>query len=455
VLEILLIDDETSIRLPVGDALRARGHRVATASDGDEAMARLDAEVFHLVVSDVRLPKGDGFSILRRVRRDCPWTDVLLMTAYGTIADAVAAMKEQAIDYVTKPFDVQELVTVVDRIDERRRLKEELREVRAQLAARRAEDLLIGRSPPMARLREQIDAIASSDAAVLLTGESGTGKELVARMLHDRGPRRDRPFVAVNCAAVPGTLIEAELFGYERGAFTGAMRKREGRFAAADGGTLFLDEIGEMPQEAQAKLLRVLQDGTFEPIGTNTTVRVDVRLISATNRELRAAIEQGGFRQDLYFRIRVLELVLPALRDRPTDLPILVEHFLREFTPPAATSPISLSPAAWAALGRYPFPGNVRELKHALQHATILARGGEIQLQHLPRDLQGDADDEPAGHLRPLSMVLEEYEREHILRTLKTVEGERKRAADLLGISRKSLWKKMAKYGLSDFAHRR
>src|SRR6185369_5768849 len=241
--------------------------------------------------------------ILRRVRRDCPWTDVLLMTAYGTIADAVAAMKEQAVDYVTKPFDVQELVTVVDRIDERRRLREELREVRAQLAARRAEDLLIGRSPPMARLREQIDAVAASDAAVLLTGESGTGKELVARMLHDRSPRRERPFVAVNCAAVPHALIEAELFGYERGAFTGALRKREGRFAAADGGTLFLDEIGEMPLEAQAKLLRVLNDGSFEPIGTNTTVRVDVRLISATNRELRTAIDEGEFRQDLYFRV--------------------------------------------------------------------------------------------------------------------------------------------------------
>jgi DNA-binding NtrC family response regulator len=450
-LDILLVDDETAIRLPVGEALRARGHRVSLANDGEEAMARLDAEVFQLVLSDVRLPRGDGFSILRRVRRDCPWTDVLLMTAYGTIADAVAAMKEQAVDYVTKPFDVQELMTVVDRIDERRQLKDELRQVRAQLAARRTDDHLIGRSPPITRLRDQVDAVAESDAAVLLTGESGTGKELVARMLHDRSPRRKKPFIAVNCAAVPPTLIEAELFGYERGAFTGAMRRREGRFAVANGGTLFLDEIGEMPLEAQAKLLRVLQDGTFEPIGTNETSRVDVRLVSATNRELRTANERGTFRQDLYFRIRVLELVLPALRDRPADLPLLVEHFLREFTPASASAPPSLSPAAWAALGRYPFPGNVRELKHALQHATILARGSEIQLQHLPRDLHGDSADESGGHLRPLSLVLEEYEREHILRTLKLVQAERKRAAQMLGISRKSLWKKMNKYGLSNF----
>jgi two-component system response regulator AtoC len=449
-LDILLVDDETAIRLPVGEALRAKGHRVSTAIDGDEAMARLDAEVFQLVVSDVRLPRGDGFSILRRVRRDCPWTDVLLMTAYGTIADAVTAMKEQAIDYVTKPFDVQELVTVVARIDERRQLKDELKQVRAQLAARRADDHLIGRSPPIARLRDQVDAVAESDAAVLLTGESGTGKELVARMLHDRSPRRNKPFIAVNCAAVPPTLIEAELFGYERGAFTGAMRRREGRFAVADGGTLFLDEIGEMPLEAQSKLLRVLQDGSFEPIGTNETRRVDVRLVSATNCDLRSAIERHAFRQDLYFRIRVLELVLPALRDRPSDLPLLVEHFLRELTP-AASPPPALSPAAWAALSRYPFPGNVRELKHALQHATILARGAELQLQHLPRDLQGDAGDEAVGRVRPLSLVMEEYEREHIVRTLKLVDGERKKAAQLLDISRKSLWKKMNKYGLSGF----
>jgi two-component system response regulator AtoC len=450
VLDILLVDDEPAIRLPVGEALRAKGHRVSTAVDGPEAMARLDAEVFQLVVSDVRLPRGDGFSILRRVRRDCPWTDVLLMTAYGTIADAVAAMKEQAVDYVTKPFDVQELVTVVDRIHERRQLRDELRQVRAQLAARRADDHLIGRSPPLTRLRDQVDAVAESDAAVLLTGESGTGKELVARMLHDRSARRKKPFVAINCAAVPPTLIEAELFGYERGAFTGAMRRREGRFAAADGGTLFLDEIGEMPLEAQAKLLRVLQDGRFEPIGTNDTISTDVRLISATNRDLRTAIQRGSFRQDLYFRIRVLELVLPALRERPADLPLLVEHFLRELTPSSATPP-SLSPTAWAALARYPFPGNVRELKHALQHATILARGGEIQVQHLPRDLHADADDEAGEHVRPLSLVLEEYEREHIVRTLKLVKAERKRAAHLLGISRKSLWKKMTKYGLSNF----
>ena len=311
-LDILVIDDEPSIRMPLGHALRARGHRVAVAADGAEAMSRLDSQVFSLVVSDVKLPRVDGFTILRRLRKESPATDVVLMTAFGTIADAVAAMKERAIDYVTKPFDLQEMVMVVDRIDERRRLVRELEEARAQLAARRSSDHLVGCSPQIAQLREQVAAIADSAAAVLLTGESGTGKELVARMIHDRSPRRDKAFVAVNCAAIPASLIEAELFGHERGAFTGAFKRRAGRFKAADGGTLFLDEIGEMPAELQPKILRVLQEGTFEPIGTNTPMQVDVRVISATNRDLKAGLADGGFRKDLYYRIRVFDLRVPA-----------------------------------------------------------------------------------------------------------------------------------------------
>ena len=312
-LDILVVDDEPSIRVPLGHALRARGHRVAVASDGAEAMSRLDGQVFALVVSDVKLPRVDGFTILRRLRKECPGTDVVLMTAFGTIADAVAAMKERAIDYVTKPFDLEEMVMVVERIDERRRLLRELEEARGQLAARRSSDHLAGRSPQVAQLRDQVAAIADSAAAVLLTGESGTGKELVARMIHDRSPRREKPFVAVNCAAIPATLIEAELFGHERGAFTGAFKRRAGRFKAADGGTLFLDEIGEMPAELQPKMLRVLQEGTFEPIGTNTSANVDVRVISASNRDLKAAVADGIFRKDLYYRIRVFDLRLAAL----------------------------------------------------------------------------------------------------------------------------------------------
>jgi DNA-binding NtrC family response regulator len=446
-LDILVVDDEPSIRVPLGHALRARGHRVAVASDGAEAMSRLDAQVFGLVVSDVKLPRVDGFTILRRLRKECPGTDVVLMTAFGTIADAVAAMKERAVDYVTKPFDLEEMVLVVERIDERRRLLRELEEARGQLAARRSSDHIVGRSPQVTQLREQVAAIADSAAAVLLTGESGTGKELVARMIHDRSPRREKPFVAVNCAAIPASLIEAELFGHERGAFTGAFKRRAGRFKAADGGTLFLDEIGEMPAELQPKMLRVLQEGMFEPIGTNTSVHVDVRVISASNRDLKAAVASGAFRKDLFYRIRVFDLRLPPLRERRGDLPLLVGQFLSEFTPPGERMPM-LSPSAWAALEHYPFPGNIRELKHAIQHATILARGSDIDLPHLPEDVRGDIGTPLPEQVRPLEMALEQYEREYITRTLHMTKGERKRTAEMLGISRKSLWKKMSKYAL-------
>src|SRR4051794_35112415 len=293
--DILLVDAEPAIRQTLTTVLRAQGHRLETAADGAEAMARLDSRAFGLVVSDVRLPKIDGFTILRRIVQDSPATDVLLMTAYGTIPDAVVAMRERAADYVTKPFQIEEFVSLVDRIDERRQLKEELRRAREELATMRSKDSLTGRSPSVTRVREQVHAVADTDASVLLTGESGTGKELVARTLHELSSRRDKPFVAVNCGAVPTTLIEAELFGHERGAFTGAVRRREGRFAAANGGTLFLDEIGEMAPEAQVKLLRVLQEGTFQAVGSDRTQTADVRIISATNRDLKELCATASF----------------------------------------------------------------------------------------------------------------------------------------------------------------
>jgi DNA-binding NtrC family response regulator len=446
-LDILLIDDEADIRLPLGEALRDLGHRVSLAADGGEAMRCLDHQTFHLVMSDVRLPKVDGFTILRRVRAERPETYVVLMTAFGTIQEAVAAVKETAVDYVTKPFELPEILGIVHRIDERWRLLRELAEARAQLAADHAEHVIEGRSPAMVHLRSQIMAIASSSAAVLLAGESGTGKELAARMIHANSERRDRAFVPVNCAAVPATLIEAELFGHERGAFTGAVKRREGRFKAADGGTLFLDEIAEMPMEVQAKLLRVLQDGAFEPIGTSTTIQVDVRLISASNRDLKAMVAEGRFRQDLYYRIKVFELPLPPLRQRLVDLPVLVEQFLREFTAEGQRPP-TIAPAAWAALQTHSYPGNVRELRHAIQHATILAQGLQIEPHHLPVEFRGGVAAPSAGAVEPLALAMAQFEKRYIERTLETTSGERTRTAELLGISRKNLWEKMVKYGL-------
>jgi two-component system, NtrC family, response regulator AtoC len=304
-----------------------------------------------------------------------------------------------------------------------------------------------GRSLAMAHLRSQILAIANSSASVLLAGESGTGKDLAARMIHANSDRRDRAFVPVNCAAVPASLIEAELFGHERGAFTGAIRRREGRFKAADGGTLFLDEIAEMPMEVQAKLLRVLQDGAFEPIGSSASIRVDVRLISASNRDLRTMVAEGRFRQDLYYRIKVFELSLPPLRQRMVDLPILVEQFLREFVPAGQKAP-TLGPAAWAALQTHSYPGNVRELRNAIQHATILAQGSQIEPNHLPREFRGGVEAPVPEMVEPLAMAIAHFETRYIERTLQTMRGERTRTAEALGISRKNLWEKMVKYGL-------
>jgi DNA-binding NtrC family response regulator len=449
-LNILLVDDEPDLRVSLGQVLREEGHAVDVAPDGEVAMARLATQPFHLVVSDVRLPKVDGLTLLRRIRRDFPSTEVLLMTAYGSIDDAVSAMKDSAVDYLTKPFDIDHLVTAVERIDDRRRVRDEHARARAQELAGGATlaPRLVGRCPAILQLVDKIETIADTHAAVLLTGESGTGKELVARMLHERSGRRDRPLGIVNCAAVPPSLIEAELFGHERGAFTGAVKKRDGRFKAADGGTLFLDEIGETPPETQAKLLRVLQEGEVVPVGSNSAVKVDVRLVSATNRDLKAMVAEGRFREDLYYRIKVFDLHLPALRERRGDLALLVEQFLREFSADAE-SPPSLSPAAWAAIGEYSFPGNVRELRHAIQHASILARGEEIELGHLPPEISGKATEtNGAGVPQSLVEAMEQYEKELILRTIRGTGEKRQRAAKLLGISRKSLWKKLTKYGL-------
>ena len=309
-------------------------------------------------------------------------------------------------------------------------------------------EVLIGGSPAVTRLLERVDTMAASDAPVLITGESGTGKELVAHALHERSGRQG-PFIAVNCAAIPETLIEAELFGHERGAFTGAIKKRDGRFKAADGGTLLLDEIAEVPLGTQARLLRVLQEGTIEPLGGNESLRVDVRVISATHRNLKERIATDRFREDLYYRLKVLDIEIPPLRERRGDLPLLVRHFLRRFTP-AGTDPPSFSPRAWAALGLYPFPGNVRELAHVVERAVVLSHGAEIGIEHLPDDVVGAASIEapPPTELRPLAVAQREFEREYLLRALHLTGGHRTHAAELLGISRKNLWEKLRHHGI-------
>jgi DNA-binding NtrC family response regulator len=381
-LRILLVEDEPDLRDALAQSLEEAGHEVVMASDGEQGLALVTEQTFDVLVTDVRLPKLDGRALLRRVLAETPGTRVILISAFGDIEQAVAALKQGAYDYLAKPFEVGRLLALLAHLAEQRTLERELAQARAKLAGIAPQTLLIGESPPIRRVLAKIDAVATSKAPVLIVGESGTGKEIVARLIHDRGPRRDRPYVTVPCGALTETLMEAELFGHARGAFTGADRKRDGRFKIADGGTMFLDEIAELPLTAQVKLLRVLQEGTFEPLGSNTTERVDVRVLSATHRNLQERVAQGLFREDLFYRINVIEVPLPPLRDRPGDLVLLMHHFLQQFT---LNGPVpSLSAAAWEAIARHRFPGNVRELSHAIQHAVVMSGSGEIQVSHLP-----------------------------------------------------------------------
>ncbi len=453
-LRILLADDEPTIRLSLGDALRAAGHDVTIAADGAAALEQTQARAFDVVVTDVRMPKLDGLSLFRRVRQQTPDTDVVIMTAHGAVADAVQALKEGAADYLLKPFDTEELLIRLQRSADKRGLRRELDRAREELS--RTTGDIVGRSPIMQRLLDRVDTIATSDAPVLVTGETGTGKELVARRIHALSARRDKAFVAVNCAAFPETLLEAELFGHEKGAFTNAIKRRDGRFKTADGGTLFLDEIAEIPPTAQVKLLRVLQEGTIEPIGSDATVTVDVRVVAATHQNLRTAIAEKRFREDLYYRLNVLDVHIPPLRERRSDVPALVEAFLRR-SMRGKGEPPPISPEAWAALSEYSFPGNVRELQHAMERAVVMSRGGEIELEHLPEDVAGAraeaaaaASEGPAAAVRPLAAAMRAFEREYLLRALESVGGKKAKAAELLGISRKNLWEKLRGHGVSD-----
>jgi two-component system response regulator AtoC len=450
-LDILLVDDEPDVDLTAGEALRDAGHRVTVATNGAEAFELVTTRVFDLMICDIRLPKLDGLTLFRRTRQESPDTTVILMTAYVAVSDAVAAVKEGAHDYLTKPLDVEEFALRVGRIAEHRALLRELDDARAQLATHDSDEAIVGRSSQMLKLLDRVNTIATSHAPVLIHGESGTGKELVARGLHDRGPRRGKPFVAVNCAAFPDTLLEAELFGHERGAFTGAIKRRDGRFRAAHGGTLLLDEVAEMSLPAQAKLLRVLQEGTVEPLGTNESVRVDVRVVSATHRGLKERIAAGLFREDLYYRLNVLNVDIPPLRDRKGDLPLLVQYYLKKLTKPGKSTP-RVSPAAWIALAEYPFPGNVRQLGHAVEHAMVLAGGAEIEVHHLPREIAraGEISRATAPVPRPLGTALKEFEREYLQRALAQADGKRTLAAEILGISRKNLWEKLRMHGMGD-----
>jgi DNA-binding NtrC family response regulator len=450
-LKILIVEDEPDLCEMIADVLRDEGYGVDCATDGAAAVAAAEATSYDVVLTDVRLPKLDGLALVRRLREESPSTDIILMTGNANVSDAVGVLKEGAFDYLTKPLQIDELVIQMARISSYRSLQRDVLAARAKLAEESpVRSLLIGHSPEIERLIKRIESVAQSDASVVITGESGTGKELVARALHEGGARRGKPFVAINCAAFPDTLIEAELFGHERGAFTGATHRRIGRFKAAHGGTLFLDEVAELSQAAQAKLLRALQEGTIEPLGSNESLAVDVRVISATHADLRRRIADGQFREDLYYRINTIDLAIPPLRSREGDLALLANLFMRRFARPGKPNG-GITWRAWNALATYPFPGNVRELMHTIEHAVLLSRGGKIDLEHLPVSITDGGVREaagPVGQLAPLAVAMKEFERACLVRALADSGGRKSRAAEQLGISRKSLWEKLRMHAI-------
>jgi two-component system response regulator PilR (NtrC family) len=457
---ILVVDDERSMRDFLRIALTRAGHEVTVVESPAAAAVEYKARDFDVVITDLKMSGGTGLDVLDGVKKTRSDTQVVVVTAFATTETAVDAMKRGAYDYLTKPFKVDEIGLVVERALEKRALLRDNVELRAELQGRFRLDRLVGKAPPMQRVFELARRVAPAKTSVLITGESGTGKELVARALHHLSPRADHAFVAVNCGAMPDALIESELFGHVKGAFTGAHADKQGLFAAADGGTLLLDEIGELSTQMQVKLLRVLQERTVKRVGGVGEEEVDVRVVAATNRDLDAEVERGAFRRDLFYRLNVIELQLPPLRARREDIPLLVEHFVRKHAAALGRTIAAVEPDALAALVDYDFPGNVRELENIIERAVTLEPGERITRASLPeltptkKRARAAAGDSGGGDGFPddgvdLERLVADYERDLITRALERTKGVRKSAAKLLGISFRSLRYRLAKLGLA------
>ncbi len=443
---ILIAEDDTVQREIIGDILEQYNYTVARAAGGEEALESLRRTAFDLLLTDMKMPGMDGLELLRRAKSLRPDLDVVVMTAHATIKTAVTAIREGATDYLEKPFDKDELLLVIQRALEKGTLRRENRQLRELVSHATALGNMVGESPVMREVFTRTSRAAQVNSTVLILGESGTGKELIARHLHFAGPRKKKPFLVVNCAAIPDNLVESELFGHEKGAFTGADTTRAGKFEAADGGTVFLDEIGDMHLGSQAKLLRVLQDGVVERVGSNKPQKVDVRVIVATNRDLKKRVEEGAFREDLYFRLEVLSIELPPLRDRMEDLPLLVSHFRDKLGKKLGIVPPTVGPDIIDAFRRYRWPGNVRELEHTLEQIFILSDGGEVRMEDLPAKLRSPQPD-PGGIALPAGgLVLEDLEQELIRQALDRSGGRIKEAAELLGLTYKTLQYRLKKH---------
>jgi two-component system response regulator HydG len=451
-IRVLVVDDEPSARSGLEKLLRQEGYAVESAADGMAALGLVSDKPPDVVVTDLKMPRMDGMQLLAKLREQDAEIPVIVVTAFGDVASAVGAMRAGAADYLTKPVDFDALLVSIERVLERRDLRVEADTLRRQLREREGDGLegLIGASAAMQKVYRVARQVAGARATVLITGESGTGKGELARAVHVKSPRAKGPFVALHCASLAESLLESELFGHERGAFTGAEKRRIGRFEQASGGTLFLDEVGEIPAATQVKLLRVLQERTFERVGGNETISVDVRLIAATNRDLAAAVHEGRFREDLYYRLNVVHIDMPPLRVRDTDVLLLANHFLRKFSSDNKRAIEGFSDQARAKIVAHRWPGNVRELENAIERAVVLCDGPQIEEEHLPIDVAPVAK----GAVRIPGATMAEIERFAILSTLEATNGSTTRAAEMLDISVRTIQYRLHEYGLAAKARR-
>ena len=447
---ILIVDDERNTREGLQRALQER-YNVMLAEDGQTALQTLESTGVDVLLTDLRMPGIDGLTLLRRARGLENPPVCIVMTAYGSIEGAVEAMQAGAYHYVTKPVNLDEVELVIQRALNSRRIEAENVNLRARLDRKFGLENMVGESPGMLQVFETVRQVAASRTTVLITGETGTGKELIAQAIHNLSPRKNGPFVAVHAAALPGTLLESELFGHEKGAFTGAVERRIGRFEMADGGTLFFDEVSELEPALQVKLLRVLEERAFERVGASKTIEVDVRLVAATNRNLKKLVSEGKFRDDLFYRLSVVTVNLPPLRERRDDIVLLVRTFLDEFNRENQKSVREISPEAMNVLLAYDWPGNVRELRNAIEQMVVLARAERLTLRDVPAAVRGAADLTKISVVRPgVTMTVEEAEKQLIVQALKETDGNRTHAAQKIGISRRTLHRKLKQYGLEN-----
>lgn len=452
VAKVLVIDDDAVARDLLADALKKDGHDVEAFSNGAEALSRGRQTRVDLVLTDIRMGTVDGLTVLREFKRFSPDTSIVLLTAFGSLEGAIEGIKQGAFDYLAKPFRKEEIKLVVQRALDHCRLVRENARFREELKGKDEWSPLVGSSPAMLDVYKLVARVSESKSTVLLQGESGTGKELIARAIHANSPRRDKPFVPVNCGALPDTLLESEMFGHEKGAFTGAVGMKAGLFEAANGGTLFLDEIGELGQALQVKLLRVMQDHEVRRVGGTASVKVDVRIIAATNRDLEQFVKEGKFRDDLYYRLNVVRITLPSLKERREDIPMLAHHFLQKYAGGATSGVRGFLPETMARLKDYRWPGNVRELENAVERAVSLSHGPLVTPDDLPEGIRNAATQEvkeaAASDVDEVCLTLEEVEKRHLVRVLKETKGNKVKAAKILGIDRRTLYRMAERFGL-------